>query len=335
MFSKARLKEAVLRFSGITAYQWARLPDGVYCFNYHRIGDPLQTQFDPNVFSCTAESFKRQLRFFKQHFQLINLHKLQQLIDAPAMTRGKYALITFDDGYMDNYELALPLLQQEQVQAVFFVSPDFVGSQIVPWWDQVAWWLRHSSSRQVSLAGKILSLQPGNSKVIAESIRQLLALLKADPRELNVKLAELYQQLKPEQDVPADCRLFMGWPELKQLLQSGMSIGSHTCGHQILSHLSSDEQRRELSSSKEQLEQELATEISALAYPVGDEHSYTPVTQQLASSVGYKLAFSFTNSYNLLPLNNPLAISRLGIDSDMSVFQLQKKIAFAKQEPSK
>lgn len=329
MFSKAGIKEAVLRLSGITAYKWARLPDGLYCFNYHRIGDRHQTQFDPNVFSCTAESFELQLRFFKQHFQLISLAELQQLLDNPDKIKGKYALITFDDGYMDNHERALPILQQEGVSAVFFVSADFVGSETIPWWDQIAWWVRHSKASKIYFGHDSVPIQLRDTASTEQSIRMVLRAVKADPRELEEKLAELKIQLKPTHELPASSTLFMGWAELKHLLDCGMEVGSHTCGHQILSHLSQVEQLRELQDSKQHLEAELSAQVQALAYPVGDDTSFDTVTFDCAAQAGYQLAFSFTNRINHWPIVNPLNISRIGIDNDMSLQALQHKVAWS------
>ncbi|MDP5132080.1 MAG: polysaccharide deacetylase family protein [Paraglaciecola sp.] len=329
MFKKA-IKDTVYKLLGITAYKWSQLPPGLYCFNYHRIGDRHKTQFDPNVFSCTAESFHNQLRFLKQHFKLIDLSELQQLVNNPAAQPKKYALITFDDGYMDNHDVALPILKAEGVSAVFFISVNFVGNNIVPWWDQIAWWLRHSKCLKVVIDNKTIPVDLTTTLATEKTIRKVLNALKADSRELNIKLLELYQQLQPSEDVPNDCKLFMGLPELKKLILNGMSVGSHTCDHHILSHLTAEEQLAELTRSKQQLEHNLGCEVNSLAYPVGDSQSYTAETQRLAEIAGYKVAFNFTNSFNLLPITNPLSISRIGIDSDISVYQLKKKVAFSK-----
>ena len=100
---------------GLKQLLWKVLPNGVYCFNYHRIGNPEQTAFDPNVFSCTAEIFEQHLHFFQKHFEIISTDDLLDLYPNNSVSK-KYAVITFDDGYQDNYQFAYPLLKQLNFQ---------------------------------------------------------------------------------------------------------------------------------------------------------------------------------------------------------------------------
>ena len=98
---------------------WPILPNGIYCFNYHRIGNEENSQFDPNVFSCTAERFEQHIKFYHAEFTVISIENLIDLIENNSPLDKKYALITFDDGYIDNYSVAFPILKKHNITAAF------------------------------------------------------------------------------------------------------------------------------------------------------------------------------------------------------------------------
>lgn len=326
---KAAIKSALLRYSGLSAWRWQRLPPGLYCFNYHRIGDWNGTPYDPNVFSCSRERFAEQAHFLKQNFNMISLKELRQIVAEGTSPRERLGIITFDDGYMDNHQNALPVLLAEGLSAVFFVSTDLVGDTAFPWWDQVAWWVRHGRIYSLQFNNRTIDLNTSSPEATAASIRQVLVALKSDPRPLEVKLSELESRLNPDREPPTRPAIIMGWNEIKSLVANGMAVGSHTCGHQILSHLTPARQAQELTISKHILEEHLNTRIDALAYPVGDRASYNEDTLVAAAAAGYRLAFTFTNHINALPVRSPLEISRLGVDSDMDARKLQQRLSKA------
>ena len=76
MISKAKLRSIFLRYSGITSYKWNTFPNGIYCFNYHRVAGTNKGPFDPNIYSCTADRFKEQLDFIKSNFKVISVDEL-------------------------------------------------------------------------------------------------------------------------------------------------------------------------------------------------------------------------------------------------------------------
>ena len=114
---------------------------------YHRIAVPgvgSDPYYDP-VISAMPEAFEAQLRFLATRFHILSLEALLDLVaDRSSSARslptaGKpLALITFDDGYRDNYQTALPILRRLGVPATFFIVTGFLDSAPLPWWDHVA-----------------------------------------------------------------------------------------------------------------------------------------------------------------------------------------------------
>ena len=92
------------------AIRWS----GVLVLNYHRIGNGNESPFDRGLWSTDAEAFSDQVRFCKSQLDVITPDDIPRVV---ARGRGRYALITFDDGYRDNYEIAFPILKAEGVAA--------------------------------------------------------------------------------------------------------------------------------------------------------------------------------------------------------------------------
>ncbi len=116
--NKYTLKKMLLAGSGALALRWRFLSPGLYVFNYHRIGDSSITAFDPNVFSCDEEHFDAHLKLIASRFRVINTSELLELIESGARITEHLAMITFDDGYADNYSKAFPLLAARDLPAV-------------------------------------------------------------------------------------------------------------------------------------------------------------------------------------------------------------------------
>jgi peptidoglycan/xylan/chitin deacetylase (PgdA/CDA1 family) len=98
---------------------------------FHRVHDA----FDSTGLTVRADTFERYCAFFKQHFQVVSLRELVDRMHNGARL-DRHLAITFDDGYLDNYENAVPVLEKLSLPATFFVVTQFMGSTIVPWWDR-------------------------------------------------------------------------------------------------------------------------------------------------------------------------------------------------------
>ena len=119
------------------AYRWS----GVVAFNYHRIGTAKGSLFDHGLWSANEDAFRDQLRFLKTNFDIVSPPDLPDIV---AGRRGRYVMVTFDDGYIDNYTTAFPILGEAGVRATFFVTTGFIDTPRPAWWDEIAWMVRSS-----------------------------------------------------------------------------------------------------------------------------------------------------------------------------------------------
>jgi peptidoglycan/xylan/chitin deacetylase (PgdA/CDA1 family) len=88
-----------------------------------------------DVLTCNVESFEKYCRFFADHFNVVSLGDLVKKLEVAGRLDCELA-ITFDDGYQDNYEYAAPVLKSKGLPATFFVVSEYIGSQLVAWWDR-------------------------------------------------------------------------------------------------------------------------------------------------------------------------------------------------------
>ncbi len=303
----------------------AVLPNGLYCFNYHRIGEASLTEYDPNVFSCDEANFSEHMEYIKQHFTIITLDDISIILNGKIRDK-RYALITFDDGYIDNYTKAFPILLENKISATFFLATNFMNNAEIPWWDRIAYLVRHAQVDEIKLNNWPDSITLSKEDV-PTSIRKVLDVVKINNGStIEEILIELEQKLQiPDSKLMDQEPLFMTWDMAREMSAAGMEFGSQTCSHRIMSHLRIEEQDYEAKTSKELIEKELNTSIKAFAYPVGGKDSFTPETVKIIKKY-YQISFSFISGINTSKNLDEFCIERISVDSNCNATQLSHKL---------
>lgn len=327
---KRELLARGLLWSGAT-FVLQQLPakDSLLVLNYHRIGSPEQDPFDPGVFSATADQFYEQVAYLKRHLSLVTLEEALAFVTGASRdkTRRCRALITFDDGYLDNYQFAFPVLRSHGVQGVFFLVTSIVGSCHVPWWDHIAFVIKSARNRRFALRHPAALSVDLDRDGLAKSLQQVLKLYKmphnTDPARFLSELSEAAHGDQP----PETLRRFLDWDEAREMIAAGMAIGSHTHTHPVLSQLQPERQRDELARSRAILRETLGIPADTLAYPVGNVNSFTGDTQQLARELGYAACFSFHGGTNLPGATLPYDVKRVSVgDQSQARFRVQAAV---------
>jgi peptidoglycan/xylan/chitin deacetylase (PgdA/CDA1 family) len=325
---KRELAARIFARTGVTSLLESVPRRGVLLvLNYHRIGDAHATPYDSGVFSGTAEELDEQVRYLKRHFHIATLDEVVESI-ATGGPRHATVLITFDDGYIDNYQLAFPVLRSHGVQGVFFLPTAFVGTNHLPWWDVVAYLVKQARTRTIQLQYPEPLSFALDQEGVANVIMHIL-LVCARPE---VRTDDVISQLEAacdcrRPDANAD-RCYLDWNEAREMKQHGMAFGSHTHSHEILTKLPPLRQEEELRTSRETLEQELQTRIETLAYPVGLQTSFSGDTKRALETTGYRAAFSFYGGTNVPGQIERYDIQRYAIGAaSPERFRLQLNVA--------
>jgi len=220
-------------------------------------------------------------------------------------------VITFDDGYKDNVENALPVLKKHKSSGLFFVCPGLIENDYM-WNDVLVEYLRKESSQQevVSVLGEcgldkdeiLINLGLGGKGI--NKIIGLVKYLEYSERR------NLYNTLIKKIDT-SQLKQLMSADNIKELHRSGMEVGSHSLTHPILSCQSEKEALNEIVTSKLILEELISEEIRYFAYPNGKlNQDYSDAHAKMVESAGYKAGLS-TNWGTLNETENHFHIPRV------------------------
>jgi peptidoglycan/xylan/chitin deacetylase (PgdA/CDA1 family) len=312
------------------SYALERMPKRklLLVLNYHRVGTASETPYDPGVFSATGEEFERQIAYLKRHFHMATLDETIAIAHGQPSHQAS-VLITFDDGYRDNYSVAFPILRSHGVQGVFFLPTSFIGTDHVPWWDLIAFIVKQSRSKRLRLKyphERTFNLSRCTAaSVIREVIRLYRLPATTDPSRF---LGELLVACGVSEMPNLLERCFMTWDEVREMARCGMAFGSHTHSHQILSELSAADELDEICRSRQVLEENLNSRIASFAYPSGDRGTFSERTAAAVKANGYRIAFSFYGGVNRPGEINPYNVCRGALDNTShSLLRLQSTVA--------
>ena len=251
---------------------------------YHRVlarPDPL---FPGEV---DAALFGRQLRLVKRfHTPLPLAEAVQRLQDGSLPARA--ACITFDDGYADNAQVALPLLQRHGLHATFFIATGYLdGGQM--WNDTVIEAVRQAPAPVLDLRALGLDCLPVAELAQRQAaIAALLGQLKYLPFARRQQLAV---QIRRQAGATAGAPAMLSTAQLRQLQAAGMELGAHTVSHPILSTLPEQEARLDIANGKHQLESLIQAPVTLFAYPNGKAgRDYGASHVAMVHSLGFKAA---------------------------------------------
>ncbi|HWL86723.1 MAG TPA: polysaccharide deacetylase family protein [Polyangiaceae bacterium] len=292
---------------------------------YHRVTDPaLADEFDGNVVDARPEAFEEQVTFLKRYCHLIGMEELIAFRHGAPLPHNP-VLLTFDDGYRDNYDIVLPILLRHGVPAVFFIATRFIEERRLFWWDRVSYLIKHSPRESMSLAyPRPLTLPLGTTREdrVAAS-RRAMAVIKS---HFDLDLARYLDELERASGVTLSRELerkmvddlMMTWDQVRGLQSAGMSVQSHTREHRVLYTLSEEGLRSELEGSKHDLEEVLNQPVQAVAYPVGKALHRAPHARNAIRAAGYELGFTNGTGTNPVWRFDPMDVRRLSLEVDVS-----------------
>jgi peptidoglycan/xylan/chitin deacetylase (PgdA/CDA1 family) len=251
-------------------------------FGFHNVQPSWLAPVPP---AAAVRGLHAQCRFLRSAFNVLALDDALDRLVAGRPLPGRAAAITFDDGYRDNLEVAAPILARHGLPATVFLVTGVVARETRAWWELVPRAVARARRAELRWEGEVLSLRaPADRR---HAVRVVLGRLKRrETVARDVALDTLLEQLDPFGG--DDDGLFLDWEGAARLARSpGISIGSHTVSHAILSEECREEQRRELAVSRATLEHALDVPVRLLAFPNGTARDYDANTIAVASETGY------------------------------------------------
>jgi peptidoglycan/xylan/chitin deacetylase (PgdA/CDA1 family) len=277
--------------------------------------------FNPPVWTqLPVGTFRRQIEFLRNNYQIVTLGEIVEAVRSNKPFSKRAALVTFDDGLKNNFNVAFPVLKNLGVPATIFLTVDLVGTKEILWFDECSLIFHEAALRNLEPAlpgaDALEHFRAGRIEcAYADCVEQM-------KRSGHEKRQSQMEKLRVS--VPVDKGRWLGnfgfldWDEIKCMQQSGLiDFGVHTASHCILTELSEDRWEREIVEPKLKLEARLGTKVDAFCYPNGrpaiDFHSGHI---EYLRKRGYVCAFTTEEEIFSWPRLDCMAIGRVPVGND-------------------
>lgn len=292
---------------------------------YHRVlpvDDDRALCEEPGMM-VSPESFKTHLEILKKQFEIVHLSEWLTLKNNGGKLPSHACAITFDDGWVDNYEFAFPILSELAVPATIFVVSEMIGTSKQFWPERLA--------RIISIIAKDHSSQwshPVLDWLKCPSVRYQFTTVAPSQEELadlisNAKAlsdSEIHARLDKIEDVfklpVEDSRpSLLNWQQLAEMNASGLiEVGSHTCNHiRLNDEIDHSMLEHEVIASKQQIEEKTGHAVKTFCFPNGD---YSSTALELVRQ-NYEGGVSTETGWNTVATDSCL-LHRIGIHEDIT-----------------
>ncbi len=281
---------------------------------YHQV---INTEYDPHKMIVTPANFLIQMRYLKKNYNIISLDNLVSYLKERRIPR-KSVVITFDDGYVDNYLYARPILEKLEIPATFFIVTSYINTNRLFWWDRLVE-IFHPKRKLPALTLKInkikFTYKLSNPHKRKQAFGYIHGLLKySSPQVIDRSISYLERWAKSG-EVEDSIYRAMNEEELKKMAKNRLfRIGAHTHQHSQLSQQTVALQGREIKKSKQKLEKIIQVPVSLFSYPYGSKKDYNTHTVRILKESGFEAACS--NFLGIIePKCNLYELPRWGVEN--------------------
>ena len=293
---------------------------------FHRVIDNSNKEENcvlPTI-CISRDNFESLIRFISKYYKVISVSDYLKSLKNRFRLPYNGLILSFDDGYKEILENALPLLQEYGLPAVLFVPTAMIDNGGSYWWDEIYSLLQNTKNsaiakecsgdpridRYLSWTNRILSKQPKDRRRAIIEFIEALQNAKAELRNRVVQF--LLRDYRSRNQNQTQDRMVLTWDQIRHLNSCGIEIGSHTVNHQFLPTVSDREATDELTNSQKRLEARLKSRISCFSYPGG---KYNENTVKLVEDAGYTCAFTTDQGINTLNCNH-YKLKRINISDE-------------------
>ena len=261
-------------------------------FMLHHVRPARSGDFQPNRHLEVTPQFLRAtlLHLKSRDIDIITMDEMHDRLRNKDFSR-RFACFTFDDGYRDNRDHALPVMREFAAPFTVYVTSDFAEGTGRLWWVALERVIAKASSLEVTMGGTAVRLDTSTASAKQTAYGRLHDWLRSlAEHDMQRELSALCSCHGV--DLATICRdLCMSWDELKSFAGDPLvAIGGHTITHCNLAHQSEEAAREELTVSRARIEEKLQRPVRHLAYPYGDRQAAAAREFALAATAGYKTA---------------------------------------------
>ncbi len=292
----------------------------VCILSYHRVG--TDTQLPTDVPLTTPADFEKQVVYLLRRYRLMSLAAVGNAICKGTGIPRNAAVITFDDGYRDNYLHAYPILRKYSVPATVFLATAHIDEGTPFWWDRVSYAIHSTAKEKLELD----RLGTYHFRTTADrwlAVRSLdIRLKQLLDHEKNLAIEELVRRLAADVPKTMAREMILTWDEVREMAKNGISFGSHTVHHPTLIGLPLEQTRQEIVDSKKRIEEQVDQPVDTFAYPDGRQGNISDGIKAVLSQSGYVCAVYALPNKLVSPGADPYALARVSPKWDFTTFRL-------------
>ena len=255
-------------------------------FTLHHVRPRRATGFEPNHHLEVTPEFLR-----SHDIDIVTLDEMHQRLIEKNFAR-RFACFTFDDGYRDNRDFALPVMREFDAPFTVFVASDFAAGSGRLWWIALEKLVATASLLDVTIGGEACRLDATTDQAKQVAYLRLHDWLRSLPGGHDVRREISALCARHGVDEAAICpKLCMTWDELRRFADDPLvTIGAHTISHCNLAKQTQETASHEMTDSRARIENVLQRRVLHFAYPYGDRASAGTREFALARSAGFKTA---------------------------------------------
>ena len=238
------------------------------------------------------KKFIKILNQLKKNGNPISMDEVVNLHDNNKDFKDKSFAITFDDGFYNNYSIAIPILKKMNIPATFYITTDFINKNITSWIDRIEMAVNNIDSGTTKIFQKKIGFKKTLNRKIKfmNKIRYLIKnRFDKDPYQITSKVLK---DLKYKKKVSNSNHILdkkMNWSQIRKMNDSNLFlIGGHSTKHKILSFLGDNEVKKEIKNSIEIIEKKLKKKIIHYSYPEGLNHTFSIREIKILKKFGIK-----------------------------------------------
>jgi peptidoglycan/xylan/chitin deacetylase (PgdA/CDA1 family) len=270
--------------------------NGLFIVGYHRIAESADERI--HALAVTDRNLEEHFRFYSKEFEVISMNDVERLLKRDKLDKD-YLVVTFDDGYRDNYTLGSDLYEKYRIRPTVYLTAAAIDKRTPLWTDAVDAIVFQSNLPVVKL--KLLNIEGEFVLSSHEEKAKLSEIIKNEIKRYDeqIKQEALEQLMNCFQTKPRlSDSLLIRWHEVRELLESGAIAGSHTCSHPTLSKIPIENAVTEIRESKQIIERHTRQEVLHFAYPYGKETDYSPEVKRELQEV-YRTSVTAIDGVNM------------------------------------
>lgn len=260
----------------------------VYILGLHRVLTDAERSRSNSLDAIvlTDGTFAAILEYLRQQFRIISLSTFLESETSNTDATKPWCLLTFDDGWRDNYTTAFPWLKKFGIPATIFLATGTMECCGGFWVEQLIKAAKDPSLR-MKMGSLLQEVFPG--KRLARDLEEVIEWLKHMPAEKRQKVLDRILSRSEKQDNSNEADCMLTWSQAVEMSRDGIDFGTHTVTHPLLSYEDDVTVQRELLMSKQSVEEKLGKKVRAFAYPNGD---WDARVCRLVEQTGYECAFT-------------------------------------------